>query len=143
MNSWFLCGIRYPKAMENGTQKNVTEQYLVSAISFSDAETKIVEEMSPYLSGDFVVSTIKRANYTEIFQTDDSEADLWFKCKVNFITLNEKTGAEKKTSCYVLVQAATIEDAHKKMHDGMKGTLSDYQIAAVTETNIYDVYANK
>lgn len=140
MNAWFLCGVRYPKIMENGTKKNITEQYLVSAISFCDAETKIIEEISPYLGGDFMVSTIKRANYTEVFRTDDNEADLWFKCKVNLITLNEKTGAEKKISCYMLVQAATIEDAHQKIHDGMKGTLSDYQIAAVSETNIYDVY---
>lgn len=134
-----MCGIRYPKVMENGTQKNVTEQYLLSAISFSDAEVKIIEEMSPYLNGEFVVSTIKRVNYTEVFQTDDSEADLWFKCKINLITLNEKTCVEKKAPCYILVQASDMEDVYGKLHERMKGTISDYQIASVSETNICDI----
>lgn len=139
MNNWFLCGIRYPKVMENGTQKNVTEQYLLSAISFSDAEVKIIEEMSPYLNGEFVVSTIKRVNYIEVFQTNDSEADLWFKCKINLISLNEKTGIEKKVPCYILVQASGMEDVYEKLHERMKGTICDYQIASVSETNICDI----
>ena len=142
MNSWFECGIRYDKTLENGTQKKVTELYIVPAISFSDAEAKIIEEISPYVSGEFVVATIKRANYTELFPTDDSAADFWFKCKVNLITLNEKSGTEKKTPCLMLVQASSTEDAHSKLHEGMKGTLSDYQIASVSETNIYDVFFN-
>lgn len=143
MNNWFECGIRYEKVMENGQQKKVTELYIVPGFSFTDAEAKVIEEMSAYISGEFTVSTMKRANYTEIFTTDDATADSWFKCKVNFVTLNEKTETEKKTPCLMLVQAASTEDAHAKLHEGMKGTMSDYQIASVSETNIYDVYSNK
>lgn len=129
--------------MENGQQKKVTELYIVPGFSFTDAEAKVIEEMSAYISGEFTVSTMKRANYTEIFTTDDVTADSWFKCKVNFVTLNEKTETEKKTPCLMLVQAASTEDAHAKLHEGMKGTMSDYQVASVSETNIYDVYSNK
>lgn len=142
MNTWFECGIRYDKMMENGIQKKVTELYIVPAISFGDAEARITEEMSAYISGEFTVATVKRANYTEIFDTDDSAAEYWFKCKANFITLDEKSGREKKKGFYLLVQAASTEDAHTKLHEGMKGSLSDYQIASVSETNIYDVYFN-
>lgn len=141
-NSWFECGIRYMKVMEDGVEKKVTEQYIVPGFSFSDAEAKVVEEMSPYLSGEFTVSTMKRANYTEIFRTDDTEAEYWFKCKVNFITLNEKTGKEKKTSCYMLVQAVSTEDAGGRLNEAMEGSVSDYQIASISETNIFDVFTD-
>ena len=142
-NYWFECGIRYEKMQENGIAKKVTEQYIVPAMSFTEAEARIIEEISAYIDGEFVISTIKRANYTEIFFTDDSEAGYWFKCKVNFITLNESTGAEKKTGCYILVQATSTEDANSKLHEGMKGIMSDYQIASVSETSIYDVFTSK
>lgn len=142
MNIWFECGIRYDKMMENGMQKKVTELYIVPAVSFGDAEARITEEMSAYIDGEFTISTVKRANYSEIFQTDDTSADKWFKCKVNFITLDEKSGAERKKGCLMLVQAFSTEDAGFKLHKGMKGTMSDYQIASISETNIYDVYFN-
>ncbi len=140
MNNWFLCKIRYEKTMENGMQKKVTEPYLVDALSFTEAEARIIEEISPFITGEFTVSDIKRANYSELFASDEMTADRWFKCKLLFITLDEKSGAEKKTSTLVLVQAADLRDAVKKLDEGMKGTMADYQIAAVAETPIMDVY---
>lgn len=141
MHTWFECKIRYEKVMENGMQKKVTEPYLVDALSFTEAEARIIEEMTPFISGEFTISDIKRANYSELFPSDDIEDDRWFKCKLIFITLDEKSGAEKKTSTQVLVQAADLRDAVKKLDEGMKGTMADYQIASVTETTIMDVYS--
>ena len=109
MHTWFECKIRYEKVMENGMQKKVTEPYLVDALSFTEAEARIIEEMTPFISGEFTVSDIKRANYSELFPSDEESADRWFKCKLIFITLDEKSGAEKKTSTQVLVQAAYDE----------------------------------
>ena len=106
MHTWFECKIRYEKTMENGMQKKVTEPYLVDALSFTEAEARIIEEMTPFITGEFTVSDIKRANYSELFPSDEESADRWFKCKLIFITLDEKSGAEKKTSTQVLVQAA-------------------------------------
>ena len=140
MHTWFECKIRYEKVMENGMQKKVTEPYLVDALSFTEAEARIIEEMTPFISGEFTVSDIKRANYSELFPSDEESADRWFKCKLIFITLDEKSGAEKKTSIQVLVQAADLRDAVKKLDEGMKGTMADYQIASVSETAIMDVY---
>lgn len=140
MHTWFECKIRYEKVMGNGMQKKITEPYLVDALSFTEAEARIIEEMTPFISGEFTVSDIKRANYSELFPSDDESADRWFKCKLIFITLDEKSGAEKKTSTQVLVQAADLRDAVKKLDEGMTGTIADYQIASIAETAIVDVY---
>ena len=147
MHTWFECKIRYEKTMENGMNKKVTEPYLVDALSFTEAEARIIEEMTPFIeemtpfiTGEFLVSDIKRANFSELFPCEEEAADRWFKCKLVFITLDEKSGAEKKTSTQVLVQAADLRDAVKKLDDGMKGTMADYQIASVAETPIMDVY---
>ena len=140
MHTWFECKIRYERVMENGMNKKVTEPYLVDALSFTEAEARIIEEMTPFISGEFTISDIKRANYSELFPSDEESADRWFKCKLIFITLDDKSGAEKKTSTQVLVQAADLRDAVKKLDEGMKGTMADYQIASVAETAIMDVY---
>ena len=140
MHTWFECKIRYEKTMENGMVKKVNEPYLVDALSFTEAEARIIEEITPFVTGEFTVSDIKRANYSELFPSEEEAADKWFKCKLIFIMLDEKSGAEKKSSNQVLVQAADLRDAVKKLDEGMKGTMADYQIGMVTETPIMDVY---
>ena len=140
MKTFFECKIRYEKVAENGMNKKVSEQYMVDALSFTEAEARIISEMTPFISGEFTVSDIKRSNYNELFPSEEDAADRWFKCKLVFITLDEKSGAEKKTSTQVLVQAADLRDAVKKLDEGMKGTMADYQIASVAETAIMDVY---
>lgn len=140
MHTWFEVKIRYEKMMDNGMNKKVTEPYLFDALSFTESEGKCIQEMTPFITGEFTVSDIKRANYSEIFFSEEDAADRWFKCKLMFITLDEKSGAEKKTSTNVLVQAADLRDAVKKLDEGMKGTMADYQIASVAETAIMDVY---
>ena len=140
MHTWFECKIRYEKTMENGMVKKVNEPYLVDALSFTEAEARIIEEITPFVTGEFTVSDIKRANYSELFPSEEEAADKWFKCKLIFIMLDEKSGAEKKSSTQVLVQAADLRDAVTKLDEGMKGTMADYQIGMVTETPIMDVY---
>lgn len=141
MHTWFTCKIRYEKTLENGMNKKVTEAYLTDALSYTEAEARIIEEITPLISGEFTVSDITRANYSELFASDEEAAYRWFKCKLLFITLNEKSGAEKKTSTQILVQAADLRDAVKKLDEGMKDTMADYQIAFVAETPIMDVYS--
>lgn len=140
MHNWFTCKIRYEKVAENGMNKKVTEPYLVDALSFTEAESRIIEEITPFISGEFEVSGVAKANYNELFPSEEESADRWFKCKLWFITLDEKSGAEKRTSTNVLVQASDLRDAIKKLDEGMKDTLADYVIASVAETAIMDVY---
>lgn len=140
MHTWFTCKIRYEKTMENGTNKKVTEAYLVDALSHAEAEERIIEEMTPYISGEFTVSAVAKANYSELFWSEEESADRWFKCKLAFVTLDEKTGAEKRTTTNVLVQAADLRQAVKNLDNGMKGSMADYVILSVAETPIMDVY---
>jgi uncharacterized membrane protein YvbJ len=120
--------------------KKVTEPYLVDALSFTEAEARIIEEMTPYISGEFTVADVSKANYSELFFADDINASYWYKVKLGFITLDEKTGAEKKTFTNVLVQASDLRDAVKRLDEGMKGSMADYIIVSVAETPIVDVY---
>lgn len=140
MYNWFECKIRYEKLTENGITKKVTEPYLVDALSFTEAESRIIEEITPFISGEFTVADIKRANYSEIFPSDAEADDKWFKCKLYFITLDEKSGVEKKSATNILVQASDLREAVKNLDEGMKGTMADYVIASVTETAIMDIY---
>lgn len=140
MNDWFECKVRYEKTLENGMIKKVTEPYLVDALSFTEAERRFLEEIKPFMSGEFEVSDIKRAKFAEMFETTDSDADRWFKAKVAFITLDEKSGAEKKTNQNMLVQASDLRDAVKRLDKGMEGSMVDYEIISVAETPIMDVF---
>lgn len=138
MHNWFECKVSYDKVMENGAQKKVTEPYLVDALSFTEAEARIIEEMRPSITGDFTVTDIKRARLSELFFNENG--DRFYKIKVYFITLDEKSGAEKKTAAQMLAQASTLKEAINVLEDGMKGTLADYTIASVTETALMDVF---
>lgn len=143
MNNWFLCKIRFDKTMENGMNKKVTEPYLVDALSFTEAEARIIDEMTPYISGEFTVSGVVPAKYYEVFFSSYMESDRWYRCKLEFITIDERTGSEKKQACYVLQQASDLRDAVKKLDENMKGSMIDYVIASVSETMIMDVFQYK
>jgi len=139
--TWFECKIRYEKVMEDGLQKKVTEQYVVDALSFSEAEKRIMEEMSSYISGEFEVTDVKKAVYKEVFFDDGSDvADLFFKAKLQFITIDEKTEKEKRTNVYYLVQAASFDGAVKNINAVMDGTMIDYAKSNISETKIIDVF---
>ena len=141
--NWFECKIRYEKVTEDGLQKKVTENYVVDALSFSEAEERITEEMSSYISGEFDVADIKKAAYGEIFFSDDEMADKWYRAKLQFITYDEKTDKEKRSSVTYLVQAGSFNGAVKNIDEAMGGTMIDYVISSVAETTLMDVYEYK
>ncbi len=136
--NWFECKVAYEKIMENGAPKKVTEPYLVDALSFTEAEARILEEMKPFISGEMTIADIKRARLAELFFNENG--DRYYKAKVQFITLDEKSGAEKKTSMQMLAQASDLKEAIAVIEQGMKGTMADYVIASVSETMIMDVF---
>ncbi|MCD7937451.1 MAG: DUF4494 domain-containing protein [Tannerellaceae bacterium] len=138
MHNWFECKVSFEKMMENGMQKKVTEPYLVDALSFTEAEARIIEEMRPFITGEFTVTDIKRVRLSELFFNENG--DRFYRIKVFFITLDEKSGAEKKTGAAMMAQASTLKEALAVLEEGMKGTLADYTIASIAETNIMDVF---
>ena len=138
--NWYETTVRYEKTMEDGMQKKISELYVVDAVSFGDAEKSIASEMSAYVSGELEIKNINPAAYGEIFFSENGNDDRWYKAKLQFITLDEKTGAEKKTSQNVLVQAADLRDAVKRLDEGMKSSMMDYVISSVAESPLLDVY---
>ena len=141
MASWFECKIRYDKAQENGAIKKVTEPYLVDALSFTEAEARIIEEQTPFISGEVNVTAVKRTKIAEIFW--DDSADKWYLVKVAFITIDEKTAVEKKSTSLILVAASDFKGAYDNFMGGMKGTMADFEIVSITETPLMDVYKVK
>ena len=139
MANWSECKVRYDKTMENGSIKKVTEPYLVDALSFTEAEARIIEEMTPFISGEYSVSAVKRTKIAEIFR--DDSADRWYLVKVAFITIDEKTAAEKRAVSQILVAATGFKGAYDRFMEGMKGTMADFEIVSISETPIMDVYA--
>lgn len=141
---FYECKVRYEKTMEDGMQKKVTETYVVDALSFTEAEGRIIEEMKPYVSdNEMDVTAIKIAQYKDVLFSDADKDDKFYKVRCNFITLDEKSGKEKKTAVDYLVQAATVEGARKNLDEVMSGTMIDYVIVSVVETGIMDVFEHE
>ena len=140
MNNWFECKIKYEKTTDDGKIASVNENYLVDALSFTEAESRIIEEMKPFISGEFSVSGIKRARISELFPSDDEEADKWYRCKVFYLTIDEEKGIEKRTGVTMLVQAADLKGALEGLVKGMETYMGDYEIASIAETTLLDVY---
>jgi hypothetical protein len=138
--NWFETAIRYDKVMEDGMTKKVIEYYVVDALSFGEAEETITEEMSAYISGEFEVKNITPAVFHEIFFSENDNDDRWYKAKLSFITIDEKTEKEKRNSVTYLVQAATLNGAVKNIDEVMGGTMIDYVISNISETKFMDVF---
>ncbi len=143
VSKFYEVKIQYQKILENGKEKKVTEQYVVEAFSFTEAESRIIEEIIPYVSGEFDVVSEKIAPYNEIFLSDKSDDYKWFISKVGFITLDEKTAKEKKQTFRYLVQAETSEHALDYTKTMLNQCLSDYSIDSVQDTPTLNVFLNE
>lgn len=141
--TWFECKVRYEKTQEDGSEKMVNEQYVVDALSFTEAEASIIDNMSVYVSGEFKVANINPANYNEIFFSDIDEDDLWFKARLAFITIDEKKDKEKRTYVNYLIQAKSIERAKRYVDEVMGKTMIDYELKSLSETKIFDVFEHE
>ena len=137
---WFETIVRCDRMMEDGQMKKVNETYVVDALTFGEAEENITREMSHYISGDFDIKNINPAPYSEIFFSDKDTDDKYYRVKLSFITIDERTQKEKKSKVTYLVQANSLEQARKNTEDVMNGTMIDYEFVSVTETKILDVF---
>ena len=137
MAQWIEVKVRYYKMTDSGKTVKVTDPYLVDAVSCTEAEARVVEEISSFVN-DFNVLNVGKTKISEIFW--DETGDRFYKVKVNFITIDEKSGVEKRKASFILVQASTFTDALANFNKGMKGTMADYEIESIAETKIVDVY---
>lgn len=138
MHNWFECKVKLEKTVDDGKIVKVGESYLVDALSFTEAEERMVEEMKPFISGDFQIANIKRVKISELFFNDNG--DKWYRCKVNFVTFDEEKGVEKRSPVVMMVQASDFRGALDGLTEGMKGTMADWEVANMSETTIMDVF---
>jgi hypothetical protein len=138
MNAWFETTVKFEKIDEEGRQKKVTEKYLLDAVSFTEAETRIYKELEQMITGEFTVTQIKKSNISEVINYGTGH--IWFRCKLQLITINESSGKEKKATQYMLVLADDVPGAHSKIEKNMDGIPVDYKVPDVTDPNICDVF---
>ena len=141
--SWFECKVRYEKTQNDGSEKMVNELYVVDALSFTEAEASIIDNMQVYVSGEFKVANINPTNYNEIFFSDIFDDVLWFKARLAFITIDEKKDKEKRTYVNYLIQAKCIERAKRYVDEVMGKTMNDYELKSLSETKIFDVFEHE
>lgn len=139
-STWFETKVRYQKTMDDGAEKKVTEAYVVDAFSFTEAESSIIDEMSVYTSGELQVTGISKATYGEIFFSDVDDDDKWYRAKLSFITIDEKTEKEKRSVVNYLVQAKSMARALRYIDEVMGQTMIDYEVVGLLETKLMDVF---
>ena len=138
MHTYFETTVKFEKTAEEGKIVKVSQKNLVDALSFTEAEARIIKEMQPFISGEFRVAGIVPKRINEIFYNENG--DKWFRAKVNFITLDEEKGVERKSPTTMLVQACDIKEAREGLVEGMKGSMADYEVESITETKIVEVF---
>ena len=141
MNYWFECKVSYERQADSMGMKKVSESYLVDALSFTEAEKRIIKEVRPFVSvGELEGVNIRRARIAELFLNDEAEDDRYFRAKVNFITVDEKSGSEKKTSATMIVKSDSLPNAVTELKAQLDSQMASYEIASVTDTQILDVF---
>jgi hypothetical protein len=138
MNTWFECTAKYIKMDENGREKKASETYLLDAISFTEAESRIYKELQTMVSGEFMVTKIAKTRISEIIPSE--KGDRWYKARVAFITVDEESGKEKRVAQFILVFSESVKDAYDQIIEAMHGMMADFEISGINESTIMDVF---
>jgi hypothetical protein len=138
MQTWFECKVKYVKIDDDGRERKVSESYLVDAVTFTDAETRIIQQMQTMVRGEFTVDNIKKSNIVEIYPHENGE--WWYKAKIGIVTIDENAGKEKKINNYFLVAADDIKQALQRLEEGLSYILVPYQTTSLAISTIVDVF---
>lgn len=138
--NWFEAKVKYMKVSEDGKEKKVNEAYLLDAMSYTEAESRITREMESVVSGDYYISSLKKSNITEVVPSEDETDDRWYKAKVAIIDADEVSGKEKSSFQYYLVAASDIKRALENLEKSLSTFVVPYEIASLTDTTFMDVY---
>ena len=138
MQTWFECKVKYTKVTESGKEQTVTENFLLDAVSFTDAETRITRQMQEMVRGEFSVTDIKKSRIGEVFPYDTGE--WWFKATINLVTVDEEAGKEKKMRTYYLIMADDIKQALERLDESLSYLVIPYVVSALAVSTIVDVF---
>jgi hypothetical protein len=138
MNTWFTVKVKYTKQLENGTFKRVTEPYLLAAMTFTDAEARIYEELGSIIRGEFSVTAIAKEEVHDIFDYNDS--DIWWKCKISFSSETDDSNRAKKVSQTFLVGAASVKEAAERLNENLSTMMIDFEVTSTVKSPIVDIF---
>lgn len=138
MNSWYTVKVKYTKQFDDGRLKRVNEPYLVDAVSFTEAEARIYEELAAYIRGEFAINGISKTDFADIFHYDDAED--WYKCKVTYVSVDADSGKEKKVNQNFLVSAHSVKEAYARLEESLSGMMVSYDIPSVMLSPIVDIF---
>ncbi|MEN2281549.1 DUF4494 domain-containing protein [Algoriphagus sp. SE2] len=138
MRTWFLCKVKYAKENEEGLLKNISEQYLVDAVSFTEAEAIIYDRLGSQIRGDFQITGLSKSNIVDVFFFED--ADIWYKCKVSYLVSDGESGKEKKVTQYMIVTASDVKDAFDRIQESLSNMLVSFRVPDIVESPIVEVF---
>ncbi len=138
MQTWFECKVKYTKTLESGREQNVTENYLLDAVSFTDAEARITRQMREMVKGEFSITDIKKSRIAETFSYENGE--WWFRATINLVTIDEEAGKEKKIRSNYLVMADDIQEALTRLDESLSFLVVPYVVSSLAVSTIVDVF---
>jgi hypothetical protein len=138
LRTWFLCKVKYAKENEEGLLKNISEQYLVDAVSFTEAEAILYDRLASQIRGDFQVTGISKSNIVDVFFYEDS--DIWYKCKISYLVADADSGKEKKVTQYMIVTAEDVKNAYDRIQESLSNMLVSFRIPDIVESAIVEVF---
>jgi hypothetical protein len=141
MNNWFTVKVKYVKQLDNGALKRVTEPYLLAAMSFTDAEKRIYEELEQIIRGEFNVVGISRTEIHDIFGYADS--DVWYKCKIKFQSMDVETEKARKVTQVILLSADSVKQAAERLQESLSGLMVDFEIPSIVVSPIVEIFPYK
>ena len=139
MQTWFESKAKYMKVSESGKEQMVTENFLLDAVSFTDAESRMIWQLQQMVKkGEFSVIDIKKSKIAEVFSYDTGE--WWFKVTINLVTIDEEAGREKKLRTYYLIMADDINEVLKRLDESLSYLVIPYVVTAIAVSTIVDVF---
>jgi hypothetical protein len=138
MRTWFLCKVKYAKENEEGLLKSISEQYLVDAVSFTEAEAILYDRLGSQIRGDFQVTGISKSNIVDVFFYEDS--DIWHKCKITYLIADADSGKEKKVTQFMIVTAEDVKQAFDRIQESLSNMLVSFRVPDITESQIVEVF---
>ena len=137
---WFEVKIKYVKIGEDGKEYKKNESYLLDAISYTEAESRIMTEMEEIIPGSYIIASLKKSNITEIVNSNDESDDRWYKAKVALIDADDISGKEKKSNIYYLIAAGSINKALTNLDKSLESYVIPCEVVSLTDTQIMDIF---
>ncbi len=138
--NWFEVDVWRIRIDEYGRELRVSEIYLLDAMSYTEAESRIIREMESITSGDFWITRLKKSNVTEVVESTDANDDRWYKAKVAIIDADKVSGREKRSFLYYLVAASDVSRALENLNKALETFMVPWKVVSVSDSHVSDIF---